>query len=378
MENSTASEFSMLSQNDEHASVKSMSSLWGVTPSGDSFDPKTVQFPDLPKSKFLKAGSKNFGQSVIYVFTNTIREEADHVFQVVRCCQSNDIFVTHALVDELYVFLADAVNNSLRAVDVLVDLIMPFADSWRTLKGSLSSPQREKLRNWAHDAGETMIQSQAKFTLTQPAGSQIGHLAHAALGFQFMLDIASLSDRHIPERLNLLPASKLCKFEGRVFDSFAFNSAALKHQKASVGALLSWMEPEDMKTYTRRIAAGKIMKLRNRDGGEKRRRQLIKMSRTETDAHHLFSAEVKNLLWMERKRSEEGKNIQNGQRCSPGFALSEMFVNSTDAMLSGGSFFLDSSSLVSAASSENDYSTTESGATLRHVTVDSAFKYFSK
>lgn len=372
-----ASEISMLSRTDEHVSVKSMSHLWGVTPSGDSFDPKTVQFPDLPKSKFIKAGSKNLGQSAISVLTNTIREEAKHVFQVVRCCQSNDIFVTHALVDEMYVFLSDSINNSLRAIDVLVDVIMPFADSRKALKGSLDSAHRETLRKWAHDAGKTMIQSQAKFILTQPAGSQIGHLAHAALGFQFMLDIASLSDRHIPERLNMLSSSELCKFEGQVFDSFAFNSAETNDQQARVRALLSWMKPEDEKFYTHKIAAGKITNLRNKDGGEKRRRQLIKMSRTETDAHHLFSAEVKNLLHMERKRSEEEKNVQSELRCSPGFALSEMLVNNNETMLNSGSYCLESSSLFSAASSERYYTTTESGEILRHVTVDSAFNYLS-
>lgn len=234
---------------------------WGITPTGKPVIPKETSLRE-PCLIHLHRDKTALPQFCISIVTNTMRNQALLFSRIVRTCQENSHQMSHSLIDDIYVFLDVALTCELDCIDTLMNTVIPFAENLSSMKGSLQLRERTVLCKWSKMAADEMRKSQSKFKRNLPAGEQLGFLVHAALGFQFMLDIASLADRFLPGHMQAADVGSLRKLVCDVFNNLSLTRTAGLEPGMRIWAIVGWMSDRERRAFrhfaTRRLKRGSL------------------------------------------------------------------------------------------------------------------------
>lgn len=222
-------------------------------------DLKDLQFPRVFAAPYGRPSDSgiNPATDIVSLVTNTMRKEAHDFFRLVETCTEFSVHMNHQTIDHLYQHLEVAVEISVRSIDALFNVIVPFAEMHSALKGNLRSGLREGLHKCAHEVAETMMASGAVFVRRRPAAEQMLAIVKAAIGFEFLIDIAALADRHLPLRLEKIGHQDLRACERAVFgylmqigDSPALDGPNPTEARARV---VAWMNDSQLATFRRKL-----------------------------------------------------------------------------------------------------------------------------
>lgn len=221
---------------------------WGTTPGGEPVVPKITAVFE-PSLNPLKRGKSTLSHYCVSVITNTMRYQVQQFSRIVRACQKNPHQMSHGLVDDIYVYLNLALDCERDCIDTIMNTVIPFAEDLSSMKGSLKLKERTTLCEWSRRAEIEMRRSQSKFKRNLPAGEQVGYLVHAALGFQFMLDIASLADRFLPGHMEAASTEVLRKLSRDVSRSLISSSKPGVDCSVRVWTIGGWMSHGERRSF---------------------------------------------------------------------------------------------------------------------------------
>lgn len=232
----------------EKGSCPKASQRWGTTPGGEPVVPKETPVFE-PRLNQLDKSKSTLSQYCVSIITNTMRYQVQQFSRIVRACQENSHQMSHGLVDDIYVYLDLVLDCERDCIDTLMNVVIPFAEELSSLKGSLKLRERTTLCEWSKKAEVYMRRSQSKFKRNMPAGEQLGYLVHAALGFQFMLDIAYLADRFLPGHMEAASKEMLQTLSRDVFRSMISTPKPGVDSSVRIWAILGWMSRRERRSY---------------------------------------------------------------------------------------------------------------------------------